>query len=168
MIVELQIWHDEPAVRVHGLDVSSLGFWLASDSTKDLPQSFSLLINARVFGVQVGSVTINPMKNETFTMPLLSSIGGTVDGRIDNWTAYGKGGQPIDNAADPHWKTATAVGFMITGLADVTISASTIASIIPGIGFLAKAALAILGNKVKISVAHQHVVVNLPHGTGAA
>jgi hypothetical protein len=166
--MELQVWHDEPAVKVHGLHVSSLGFWLTSDTTKDLPQSFALLINARVFGAQVGSVTINPVKNESFSMPLLSKIGGKVDGRIDNWTAYDKAGKAVNNAADPHWKTATAVGFAVTGIADVTLTAGTIALIIPGLGWLAKIALAMLGDKVKISVAHQHVIAHLTHGEGAA
>jgi hypothetical protein len=166
--MKLQIWHDDSAVKAHGLDVSSLGFWLTADTTKDLPHSFSLQITARVFGAQVGTVTIDPMKNETFSMPLLSSVGGTVDGRIDDWTAFDKGGKAVDDASDPHWKTATTVGFTVTGIADVTITAGTIASVVPGLGLLAKAALAILGNKVKVSVAHRHVVAHLPHGTGGA
>jgi hypothetical protein len=165
MMMELQVWHDQPAVRVHGFEISSIGFWLASDTTKDLPSSFSLLINARVLGVQVGSVTINPMKNGTFSMPLLASIGGTVEGRIDDFGAFDRAGKPLGAGADPHWKTADAIGFMITGVADATLSAGQISTLIPGLGWLAKAALATLGNKVKVSVAHQQVVAHLPHGS---
>lgn len=162
--MELQVWHDNPSVKAGGLSVSSIGFWLTSDTTRPLPESFSLLINARVFGVQVGSVTINPMKNGTFTMPLLSSIGGTVEGRVDDWTAYDKNGHPVAGS-DTAWRTADSVGFTITGIADVTIPASAITTVIPGLGWVAKAALAILGNRVKISVAHEKVVAHLPHGS---
>jgi hypothetical protein len=163
--LQIQIWHDEPAVKVSGLAVSSLGFWLTSDNTKPLPSSFTLLINARVFGVQVGTVSIDPMKNGTFSMPLLASIGGTVQGRIDDWNAYDKNGQPINETADPKWATADSVRFTVTGIADVTITATTVASIVPGLGWVAKAALAVLGNKVKISIAHESVSVHLPHGS---
>jgi hypothetical protein len=158
----LQVWHDDSAVRAHGLEVSSIGFWLTSDASKALPSSFSLLINARVLGAQVGSVTIDPMKNGNFTMPLLQKIGGTVEGRIDDWNAYDKAGNPVKDSA---WKDAESVGFIVTGIADVTIAASTIVALIPGIGWLAKAALAVLGNKVKISVAHERVIAHLPHGS---
>lgn len=164
--MKLQVWHDESALRVGAVHASSIGYWLTSDTTKPLPSSFTLLINARVFGAQVGSVTIAPVKNTSFSMPLLSKVGGTVSGRIDDWQAYDKAGKPIDGRKDPKWKTAAAVGFTITGIADVTVTAKAIASLIPGIGFLAKAALATLGNKVHISVAHRRVVVHLAHGAG--
>lgn len=163
--MEVQIWRDDRAVNVHGLAVSSLGFWLSSDSTKVLPQSFSLLIDARIFGVQVGSVTIDPMKNGTFTMPLLAKVGGVLQGRIDGWSAYDRTGSVVDAQKDPNWSTAESVSFLITGIADVTISASTVAALVPGLGWAAKAALALLGGKVKISVAHDHVVAHLPNGT---
>lgn len=163
--MEIQVWHDDPAVKVSGLAVSSLGFWLTSDSAKPLPQSFSLLINARVFGVQVGTVTINPMKNGTFTMPLLASVGGNVEGRVDDWNAYDKNGNQVNQANDPNWRTADSVRFMITGIADVTIPATAVTTLIPGLGWLAKAALAVLGNRVKISVAHDNVIAHLPHGS---
>jgi hypothetical protein len=162
--MKLQIWHDDSAVQVHGLEASSLGFWLTADTTKPLPESFSLQITARVFGAQVGTVTIDPMKNGKFSMPLGASAG-TVEGKIDDWTAHDKDGHAVE---DPHWRTATTVSFTVTGVADVTITATTIAAVVPGLGLLAKAALAILGNKLKISIAHRHVVAHLPHGTGGA
>lgn len=164
--MKLQVWHDESALRVGGIQASSIGYWLTSDTSKPLPSSFTLLLNARVFGAQVGTVTISPVKNGSFTMPLLAKVGGTVSGKIDDWQAYDKAGKPIDNSKDRKWATAASVGFTITGIADVTLTAKTIASLIPGIGFLAKAALATLGNKVHISVAHRKVVVHLPHGAG--
>jgi hypothetical protein len=71
----------------------------------------------------------------------------------------------VDGTADPSWSTVDSVGFVITGVADVTVTEGTIASLIPGLGWLAKAAPAILGNKVKISVAHERVVAHLPHGS---
>jgi hypothetical protein len=159
----LEIWHDQPAFRVKGIEVSSIGFWLTSDSSKPLPQSFSLLINARVFGAQVGSVTIVPLKNIDFTMPLLAGQGGTVEGRIDDWSAFDANGKPVDGASDPQWKSADSVALTVTGIADVTLGASNITSAVPGLSLLAKLALTILGNKVKISVAHEHVVAPLPH-----
>lgn len=152
-------------MRVLGLNASSVDFWLTSDSAKDLPHSFTLLVNARVFGVQVGSVSIDPMRNGAVTMPLLAAIGGSVDGRIDDWGAFDKSGKPVAATADPHWKTADAVGFLITGVADVTIPASAVIALIPGIGWLAKLALTTLGNKVKITVAHERVLAHLPHGS---
>lgn len=163
--MELEIWHDQPSARALGVEISSIGFWLTSDTSKPLPDSFSLLINARVLGAQIGTVTIDPMKNGDFTMPLLASVGGTVQGRIDDWTPFDKAGKAVDLTADPHWATADTVAFTVTGIADVTIPESAIAGVIPGIGFLAKAALAMFGNKVKISVAHEHVVAPLPHGS---
>jgi hypothetical protein len=163
--MDLQIWHDQPSVKVLGVHVVSIGFWLTSDSTKPLPSSFSLLVDARVFGVQIGTTTIAPVQNGPFSMPLLASVGGTVDGRIDDWGGFDKGGAPVDGTADPSWSTVDSVGFVITGVADVTVTEGTIASLIPGLGWLAKAALAILGNKVKISVAHERVVAHLPHGS---
>jgi hypothetical protein len=98
-------------------------------------------------------------------MPLLSKIGGNVTGRIDDWQAFDKNGKPIKSTTDPKWKTADAVGFTVTGIADVTIPASALTALIPGLGWLAKAALATLGNKVKISVAHERVTAHLPHGS---
>jgi hypothetical protein len=162
--MELQIWSDQPAARALGIEVSSIGFWLTSDTTQALPNSFSLLINARVLGLQVGSVTINPLKNGAFTMPLVEAAGGTVEGRIDDFGAFDKAGNPVAST-DAQWKTADSVAFLITGIADVTIPASAVTTLIPGIGWLAKAALAVLGNKVKITVAHQHVAAHLPHGS---
>jgi len=161
--MELLVWHDQPAVKTHGLELSSVGFWLSSDTTKALPDSFSLLINARALGVQVGSVTIAPFKNGTFSMPLIAQVGGSVDGRIDDWGAFDAAGKPVDTAADPKWSTATSIGFTVTGIADVTIASNVIGALVP-LGWLAKAALSIFGNKVKISVAHEHVSQQLPHG----
>jgi hypothetical protein len=163
-LMELQIWSDQLAARALGIEVSSIGFWLTSDTTKELPSSFSLVINARVLGVQVGSVTIDPLKNGPFTMPLVEAAGGTVEGKIDDWGAFDKAGNPVASS-DTNWKTADSVAFLITGIADVTIPASAITTLIPGLGWLAKAALGVLGNKVKISVAHQHVAAHLPHGS---
>jgi len=161
--MELLVWHDQPAVKTHGLELSSVGFWLNSDTSKDLPDSFSLLINARALGVQVGSVSIAPFKNGPFSMPLIAQIGGSVNGRIDDWTAFDAGGKPVDADKDPKWSTATSIGFTVTGIADVTIASNVISTIIP-LGWLAKAALAMFGGKIKISVAHEHVTQQLPHG----
>ena len=158
----VQIWHDQPALRVRGIEVSSIGFWLTADSTKSPSQSFSLQITARVFGVQVGTVTISPLQNGPFTMALLAN-SGTVEGRIDDWGAFDKNGKAVNGAADPQWSTAESVAFTVTGIADVTLD--NIASVVPGLSILAKLALSILGDKLKISVAHQHVVAQLPHTT---
>jgi hypothetical protein len=162
--MKLQVWHDDLAVRGGRYEVSSLRFFLTSDTAKSLPTSFALEISARVLGAQVGAVTVNPMKNGKFSMPLLAKIGGTVEGRIDDWQAYDRNGKAVDGRKDPKWKTADAVGFTITGVADVTVSAKAISSIIPVIGWAAKIALQLLGNKVKISVAHHRVITHLPHG----
>lgn len=71
-------------------------------------------------------------------MPLLAKIGGTVVGRIDDWQAYDKNGKAADARKDPKWKTADAVGFTVTAVADVTASAKAIGSIIPIIGWAAR------------------------------
>lgn len=49
-------------------------------------------------------------------MPLSSTVGGTVEGCIDDWQAYDRYGKPIDGRKDPKWKTADAIGFMLPGL----------------------------------------------------
>jgi hypothetical protein len=160
----LQVWHDEPAIKALGVEVASVGFWLTSDTTKPLPDSFALTINARVLGLQVGDVTVEPLQNGAVSMPLLESLGGTVQGKIDDWRALDGTGNVVDIKKDPNWRTATSVGFSITAVADVTLNAGAITAVIPGLGGLAAAALAILGKQVKISVAHQLVLQTLPHG----
>ncbi len=160
----VQVWHDQPAFHVRGIEVSSIGFWLTSDSAKPLPHSFALQVTARVLGVAVGSATLDPMQNGSMTMPLLAGTAGTVEGKVCDWCAFDKDGKPV-SSSDTAWKSAASVAFMMTGVADVTLDATALAGVIPGLSFLAKAALAILGNKVKVSIAHEHVVAQLPHGS---
>jgi len=131
---DLLVWHDERALKVGGVAVSSIGFWLTSDLEKDLPTSFSLLVNARVCGLQVGSVSVPVKDGSTFTMPLLEKIGGTVEGRIDNWGALDNTRKTVDENVDQHWKTANEVTFTITGIADVTLPAGAISTLLPGLG----------------------------------
>jgi hypothetical protein len=142
--------------RALGFELASLSFFLNDDVAGHLPGSMSLQIVARVAGVQVGETTSNPLQNGDLHMKLLEPIGGTLDGRIVNHRALDASG------ANTGWNTAVAVGFQITAVGNVTIVAATIAKFVPVIGPLLSAALAIMGNKVTIELAHDDIIVHLP------
>ena len=151
------IWSEHKVLaRGLGLELAALTFDLNDDTARHPPASLSLQIVVRVAGVQIGATTVSPLANEEIKIPLLEAVGGTLDGRIDNLRALDGSG----NAAG--WGGAAALGFEITALGDVTITAETISKFLPVIGPLLSAALAASGKKVTLALAHQAIVVHLP------
>jgi len=152
-----QIWteHDVLA-RALGFELASLSFFLNDDTTKTPPASLSLQIVVRVAGVQIGTATVSPLANEKIHVSLLDAIGGTLDGQIDDLRAIDATG------AQTGWGSATAVGFKITAIGDVTVTAEMISRFVPVVGPLLSAALAAKGKKITIALAHQDIVVHLP------
>ena len=158
-----EVWTDRKVLAKGplGLELSSVSFFLFDELNEALPNSLRLQVVARIFGVQIGSTTINPLKNGAFSMPLLSQIGGDLNGRIDDL-------RPLDaNGSSVAWSSAVGIGFTITALGDLVVPLATVLSIVPGLGAVAKAALAIFGNKLTINLAHDDVVVHLPRQTGS-
>ncbi len=152
-----QIWTERKVLaRALGFELASLSFFLEDDTAGRVPDSLSLQVVVRVAGVQVGAVTVHPLKNEAIHVPLIDSIGGTLDGRIDDFRALDANGK------NTGWASAVALGFRITALGNLVVTAATIAKFIPVIGPLLSAALAIVGNKVTIALAHDDVIVHLP------
>ncbi len=157
MLPVQQIWSDHKVLsRALGHELASVSFFLADDMSSHVPACLSLQIVARVVGVQIGETSVRPLQNGAVHMPLLQQIGGTLEGRIDNCRALSASGN------NTGWDTAVAVAFQLTALGDVTLPLATIAKFIPLIGGLLSAALALVGNKVTIAIAHDDVVVHLP------
>ncbi|MDQ2857715.1 MAG: hypothetical protein M3R53_03560 [Candidatus Eremiobacteraeota bacterium] len=152
-----QIWSDRRVLtRALGQELASVSFFLDDDLSSKLPACLSLHIVARVVGAQIGETRVQPLQNGAVHMPLLQEIGGTLEGRIDNCRALNTSG------SNTGWDGAVATGFTLTALGDVTLPLATIAKFVPLIGGLLAAALALVGNKVTVAIAHDDVVVHLP------
>lgn len=151
------IWNEHDVLaRALGFELASLSFFLNDDTTNKPPASLSLQIVVRVAGVQIGATTVSPLANEEVHVGLLTQIGGTLDGQIDDLRALDATG------AQTGWATATGVGFKITAIGDVTVTAEMISRFVPVVGPLLSAALAAKGKKITVALAHQDIVVHLP------
>ena len=151
------IWTEHKVLaRALGFELASLQFSLDDDIAHPLPGSVSLQIVVRVAGVQIGESLIHPLRNGAVHVPLLAQIGGTLDGRVDNYRALDASGKTVA------WHAAVALGFEITALGNVTVPIETIAKFVPVIGPLLSAALALVGNKVSVALAHDDLIVHLP------
>jgi hypothetical protein len=142
--------------RALGYELASLSFFIDDDTSHPAPASLSLQIVVRIVGVQVGAATIAPIQNGPVHVPLLPAIGGTLDGRIDNYRALDRAGAPTA------WGSAVAIAFAIAALGNMTVPVATIAKFVPVIGPLLSAALALSGNKITIALAHDDMIVHLP------
>ncbi len=152
-----EIWSDRKVLaKALGFELASVGFFLEDDTEKALPGCLSLVVSVRVVGVQIGSTTINPLKDGPFQVAFKEPVGGAAQGRVDDTHAIDSSG-----ASPAAWGNASAVGFRVTAVGDVTIPISAIAGLLP-LGPLIKLALAHFGNKVKVTLAHEDVVAHLP------
>ena len=153
-----ELWQERKVLaRALGVELASAGFYLEDETTQQPPHSLSLTINLRVVGVQIGSTRIAPLANTPFQIDLAQPIGGNVKGRIDDLRAIDRNGQPA-----PDWQRAAAVGFRVTALGDLTLSAQEIASLIPVVGPILRIALGRFGNNVTVTVAHDDIVAHMP------
>ena len=152
-----EIWQERKVLaRAFGVELASVGFFLEDDVTQSPPHRLSLLMNLRVVGVQIGSTTVAPLADVPFQIDLVQPIGGDVKGRIDDLRALdGSGHQTAD------WKDAAAVGFRVTALSNVAISAQQIAGLVPVLGPILKIALNAFGNTVTVTIAHDDIVAHM-------
>jgi hypothetical protein len=160
-----QVWTDTKVLsRVGGLHVAAVGFFVSQDDAKPLPTAFELLVNLRLFGIEVGQTTVAPIANGPLTLPVgAGTYSSTILGEIDDWHGIGADHQPIAST-DASWSTAAAMGFRVVAKADITIPLDIILAALPGISVIAKIAAGILGNKVTVTLAHDDIVIPLHKG----
>ena len=159
-----EIWQERKVLaRALGVELASTGFFLEDETTQQPPQSLSLLVNLRVVGVQLGSTRIAPLSNGEFHIDLAQPVGGTLKGRIDDLRALDAGG-----LATSDWKHAAALGFRVTALDDLTISAQQIAALVPVVGPILRIALNAFGNKVTVTLAHDDIVAHMSRSLATA
>jgi hypothetical protein len=165
-MAKLQVWSDTKVLaRVGGLHVASVGFFVNQDDATPLPTAFELLVNLRLFGIQVGQTTVAPIANGPLSLPVgAGTYTSTIVGEIDDWRGVSADHQPVAST-DAQWSTAAAVAFRVVAKADVTIPLSVILAAIPGVSVIAKVAAGILGNKVAVSLAHDDIVIPLHEDT---
>jgi hypothetical protein len=153
-------WSDRVVFgHVAHLEVASAAFEVSADFTKPLPSAFDLGITMRAAGVDIGNGTF-PVQDGPVQIALAIPGCGNVQGRIDDWRGIDSAGNTIDNAADPEWKTASAVAFTLTAVGSVTIPVSAISALVPSLGWALSAALALFGGgRVQVSLGHSPIVL---------
>ncbi len=151
-------WSDKTVFAHAGsLEVASISYEVRTDFSKPVVDAFSFTVTLRALGVYLGSTTVDPIKNGPVAIDIIQPIGGRVEGRIDNWSALNAEGAP---STDPAWNDASVVSFLITGTANTTLPITAILALVPGIGWLARAALALLGSGVTVNLGHK--LISLP------
>ena len=153
-------WSDRVVFgHVAHLEVASATFEIVADFTKPLPQAFTLTITLRAAGVDIGSTTV-PVQDGPVQLTVTIPGGGNVQGRIDDWRGIDAQGKIIDNASDPNWNAASAVGFTLTSLGSFSIPVSAILALVPHLGWAIAAALALFGGgKVQVNLGHDPIVL---------
>ncbi len=153
-------WSDRVVFgHVAHLEVASAAFEVTADFTKALPSAFNLGITMRAAGVDIGNGTF-PVQDGPVQIALAIPGCGSVQGRIDDWRGIDSAGNVIDNAADPTWKTASAVAFTLTAVGSVTIPVAAISALVPSLGWALSGALALFGGgRVQVNIGHAPVVL---------
>ncbi|HYK54741.1 MAG TPA: hypothetical protein VEV38_14560 [Candidatus Eremiobacteraceae bacterium] len=153
-------WSDKTVfAHVGRLELASVTYEVVADFTQPLPTAFSLKITLRGLGVYLGSTTMNPIANGALAIDIAPPIGGKAAGNVSGWGAVDSKGAAVP-AADAAWKDASAVSFLITAAANVTLSVAAIMGLVPGLGWAARAALALFGSTVTVNIGHK--AVSLP------
>ena len=153
-------WSDKTVfAHVGHLEVASVIYEVNANFANALPQAFSLTITVRGLGVFLGSTTMNPIADGPLSIDLVPPVGGQVKGKLSNWSAVDSQGQLIP-ATDTAWSDASVVSFLITALGNVALPIGAIIGLVPGLGWAARAALALLGSTVTINIGHK--AVSLP------
>ncbi len=133
-----------------------MSYEVRADFSKPVIDAFSFVVTLRALGVYLGSTTVDPIKNGPVTIDIVQPIGGTVQGRIDNWSAVNSQGEP---ATDPAWNDASVVSFLVTGTTNAALPIGAILGLAPGIGFLARAAIAVFGSAVTVNLGHRAIAL---------
>ena len=117
-----QIWQNDHVIaKALGAEIAAVRFYLSQDPMKPVPKSLDLLISGRVIGAQIGSVNVSLLKDGNISLRLIDTIGGVIDGRIDDLQPLDLNQSPVDVIKDPNWNTPAYVTFVVTGLANITV-----------------------------------------------
>jgi hypothetical protein len=118
--------------------------------TDDLENAFTFQAVVRAGGADVFDSGQVALKNGPISAPPVVPGGaalGTVQGEIDDW-----------NFVSGSWATTTAVRFLVSAKADVTVPLAVIARLVPGVGPLLGIAAGLFG-KVRVTVGHENVLI---------
>lgn len=150
-------WSDKTVfAHVGKLEVASVMYEVTADFSKALSHAFSLKVTLRGLGVQLGSTTVSPIADKPVSISIVQPIGGTLQGKITDWGATDSKGNPVP-AHDTAWSDAAMVSFLITGTGNVALPVGDLLELVPGLGFLLKAAVSALGSTVSVNLGHKDV-----------
>lgn len=90
--------------------------YLSQDlGSSDVKTAFALFVDARWEGIQFGHVEIDPLANQSVTLPCI--WGGSIDGRVDDFQGFQADGTPCP--ADD-WSAASEIRFQLSAIGVIT------------------------------------------------
>jgi len=135
-----------------------------SKVNSDLQNAFAYQVDLRVGGADLTYARKEPLSNGALGTGNISATLGSVDGEVDDWGATTADGKDVSAAWNP---TAASVHFLVVSKADVTAPLSELAGLVPVVGPIIKGVGSFLGTKVKLTIAHDNVVIPIHRdGTG--